>query len=220
MMNSYGDLPANVVMDTGAFKAMTGEDTVEGERKFEKAVNFYNNAKLVFSANSIPMLKSDDDAFYNRWVIFPFKRSYLGNEDESIEKGITSSPEELSGILNLALNGISRLEKNKWHMTYKFDAAGLYKRASNPIAAFLEDEYEATACNQFFVTKKELLEAYKVYALKYKLPIPGSTNAFNKMIKNNTTIPVSEYTHTFRKNDKKVLCVNHAKVPMKCISWM
>jgi len=195
MMNSYGDLPANVIMDVGQFKTLTGEDTTEYQKKFCDSTNFINTAKLVFGANDIPRIKNDDPAFYNRWIIITFPHSFLGQEDARLEEEI-KTPQELSGILNLALDGLDRLRKNSWHMSYTEDAATLYRRASNPVAAFLEDEYEPSSNMRDFVTKKDLLEAYKIYARKNELRIPASSIAFNRMVLNNTSIPVTAFSTT------------------------
>jgi P4 family phage/plasmid primase-like protien len=203
MMNSYGDLPANVIMDVGQFKTLTGEDTTEYQKKFCDSVNFANTAKLVFGANDIPRIKNDDPAFYNRWIIITFPHSFLGHEDARLEEEI-KTPEELSGILNLALDGLDRLRKNRWGMSYTEDAAALYRRASNPVAAFLEDEYEPSSNMRDYVTKKELLEAYKIYARKKELRIPASSIAFNKMVISNTSIPVTAFSLTHIMGKEKV----------------
>jgi putative DNA primase/helicase len=189
MLNTFGDLPENVVMDVGYFKALTGEDTVEGEEKFKPAFNFKNTAKLVFSANKLPKLKIEDYAYYNRWVIIPFERSFLGDEDASLKDRLTTD-EELSGILNLALDGLDRLRKNNWKLSYTLDSAKIYRRASNSISAFLEDEYEPSSSN--YVIKTDLIDAYNDYAKRHGLAPPKSTIAFGKAIKYNTVIPVEE----------------------------
>ncbi len=192
MLNTYGDLPETVVMDVGYFKSLTGEDTVEGEKKFKDAFSFVNTAKLVYSANKLPKLKIDDQAYYNRWIIFPFDNSFLHKEDTSLTNRLTT-PEELSGILNLALEGLARLRGNNWKLSYTLDSAAMYRRSSNPVLAFLEDDCEPS--NNEFVTKKELIEAYTAYTKKHHLPPPKSTIAFGKSTKFNTVIPVTEYNH-------------------------
>jgi len=187
MLNTAGDLPPRMVMDVGYFKNLTGEDTVEGEEKFKKAFNFKNRANLVFSANALPRLKIDDDAFYGRWIIIPFDRTFYGKEDASREDCL-KTPEELSGILNLALDGLDRLRRNNWQPSYTIDAVNLYKRESNPIYAFLEDLYEPSDIG--YVIKSDLLKAYIAWAKKHgKIP-PKSAVAFGSIIKNNSFIPV------------------------------
>ena len=116
MANTYGDLPKAMVIETGQFKNLTGEDTIEGEQKFKNPFNFYNKAKMTYSANDIPMLKEADDAFYGRWLILPFVNSCYGREDTSLTRRLTS-PEELSGVLNMALEGLDRLRSNGWHFS-------------------------------------------------------------------------------------------------------
>lgn len=186
-INTFGDLPETCVVDVGYFKALTGEDTVEGEEKFKKAFNFKNTAKLVFSANVLPKLRVDDDAYYNRWVIIPFENSFFGKEDASLTTDLTT-PKELSGILNLALDGLERLIENGWKFSYMLDAGKLYRQASNPVMSFLEDGYEPSDTHS--IAKSDLFFEYKMYCKEHNLKPPTSMIAFSKEMMANTLIPV------------------------------
>ena len=136
-LNSYGDLPATPLKDAGIFKNVTGEDTIDAENKYEQPFSFKNSAKMLSSANRLPKMRVPDDAFYGRWVIVPFENSCYGKEDTELTAKLTTA-EELSGILNLGLEGLKRLRKNGWRFTYEDDAAAIYRKKSNPLLAFLE----------------------------------------------------------------------------------
>jgi putative DNA primase/helicase len=198
-LNIYGDLPATPISDAGIFKNLTGEDTIDAENKFQHPFSFRNDAKLLFSANTVPSMKSRDDAFYNRWIIVPFGNSMLGKEDSDLTKKLTVH-EELSGILNFVLEGLTRLKSNGWKFTYGDDAAALYRRKSNPIIAFLEDECEISADG--YVIKTDLISAYNQYASKMELPPTTSGIAFGKAIADQTLIPVETF-HP-KVNDRQV----------------
>jgi putative DNA primase/helicase len=186
-LNTYGDLPTTPITDAGIFKNLTGEDTIDAENKFEHPFSFRNKAKLLFSANTLPSMKSHDDAFYNRWIIVPFEESVLGKEDSNLTKKLTV-PEELSGILNFGLAGLDRLRTNNWKFSYEDDAAALYRRKSNPIIAFLEDECEVSTDD--YVIKADLISAYNQYAKKMKLAQATSGIAFGRAMMDQTSIPV------------------------------
>jgi putative DNA primase/helicase len=185
-LNTYADLPADPIKDPGIFKNLTGEDTIDAENKFEQIFCFKNRAKLLYSANQLPKLRRDDDAFYSRWIIVPFNNSVYGNEDVHLKAKLTT-PEELSGILNFGLEGLARLRSNGWRFTYEDDAAGIYRRKSNPIIAFLEDKCEQS---DGYVSKADLIAAYNEYARNERLPLAPSKKAFGGMMMDQMVIPV------------------------------
>ena len=63
----------------------------------------------------MPYIYDDSDAFHRRWIIIIFReqfiKGYPGTDPQMIQKLSTS--EELSGILNWALEGYIRLRKQK-----------------------------------------------------------------------------------------------------------
>jgi putative DNA primase/helicase len=185
-LNTFADLPVDPIKDPGIFKNLTGEDTIDAENKFEKIFSFKNRAKLLYSANYLPRLKKDDDAFYGRWMIVPFNNSVYGKEDTHLKDKLTT-PEELSGILNFGLEGLARLRANGWKFTYEDDAISVYKRKSKPIIAFLEDKCEQS---DGYVTKSDLLAANNEYARMMGLPLASSKVAFGKIMMDQTVISV------------------------------
>jgi putative DNA primase/helicase len=186
-LNTYGDLPAIPIKDTGIFKNLTGQDTIDAENKFEQIFSFRNRAKLLYSANRLPMLKYEDDAFYNRWIIVPFENSIYGKEDPDLTAKLTT-PTELSGILNFGLEGLKQLRANNWHFSYGETESGeLYRRASNPLVAFLED---MCIPSDEYVVKAELVKAFNQYAREKGLPPATSNKAFGIAMQDQMIIPV------------------------------
>jgi putative DNA primase/helicase len=96
MLNTTADLSSNDVSDISTFKKMTGEDTIQANRKHGKQFAFRNTALFLFSANALPSVSESSRAYVNRIKPFEFPHSFEGREDSSIEDGIM---EELPGIL-------------------------------------------------------------------------------------------------------------------------
>jgi putative DNA primase/helicase len=157
-----------------------------------------SRAKLLYSANYLPRMRKDDDAFYARWLIVPFNNSVYGKEDTHLMDKMTT-PEELSGILNIGLEGLARLRSNGWRFTYEDDAVAIYRRKSKPIIAFLEDKCEPS---DEYVTKSDMVAAYNDYAKEMRLPLMTSKVAFGKVMMDQTEIPVE--TSWPKVNDKQV----------------
>ena len=103
--NNNGKISFTAGSETGNFKVMAAGDSVTGEHKFGQPFTFRNFAKMIFSGNLIPESEDKTDAFYRRWVIIHFDKRFAdGKEDAELTQKLTT-PEELSGLLNLALAG-------------------------------------------------------------------------------------------------------------------
>lgn len=177
--NIHGDLPRSIIMEPSEFKVLTGGDTVRGEQKFKDGFSFNNHAKIVFGSNYIPALRFDDAAFYKRWVIFQFTRSFEENPDSRLKEKLTT-PEELSGILNWSLEGLDRLRRDDFRLSYHDNGEDLYRRLSRPIVVFLEECTEEDEDGR--VPKDELFQAFKQWT-RANGSKPGTKNAFGRKMK-------------------------------------
>ena len=181
LANTFADLSSQALRDTGLFKALTGEDAIEAERKFRNPFRFVNYAKLIYSCNKLPETYDDSDAFFARWIIINFPNKFEGEKADKrlIEK--LTTPEELSGLLNLALAGLKRLlEKGEFSRGISTEETReLYLRMSDPVAAFVMDCVEVDPDS--WIIKKELYAAFCEYCRQNNLPVV-SENTFHKKL--------------------------------------
>lgn len=72
----------------GTMKKLTGGSRIGAEVKYGGHYNFYNYAKLLFSANELPITTDDTDGFYRRWMIveFPYKFVETPDSEDPMEK--------------------------------------------------------------------------------------------------------------------------------------
>jgi putative DNA primase/helicase len=92
-------------------------DRISAEHKHQNSFEFEPHAKLIFSANRLPIPAEDiDDAsYYKRWIIIEFAlreycffcRKKIVMDRDLIDKLTTE--EELSGLLNVVLIAAKRL---------------------------------------------------------------------------------------------------------------
>jgi len=107
--NIRNDIPADTIEETGTFKEITAGDPIKAERKGKPLFHFRPTAKHIFSANQLPDAEEDDGAFYRRILLVPFPTTIPRNErDKQLDEKLE---DELPGILNWALDGLSRLLK-------------------------------------------------------------------------------------------------------------
>lgn len=201
MANISGDLDNSALTHTGAFKTLTGRDLISAARKFLNRIKFTNYAKMIFACNELPETKDLSHAFFARWVVLEFPYTFLDKKefdeiadknwmkikDEKIIDKI-STEEELSGLLNLALEGLARLCKNSSFSYSKNTEAvkQLWMRKSSSFQAFVMDEIQESWGQS--IVKGDMKEGYAKYCMKHKLKIES-----DKVIKEVLTMSCGAY---------------------------
>lgn len=171
LLNSFNDISNAALKSTGIFKGLCGADTIRGENKFKNPFYFKNKAKLIFSTNRMPKTNDDSDAFYERWIIINFPQIFDDSNpdtDKALLEKLTT-PQELSGLLNIALDRLQDLrQKQKFSSSQTVaQTKEYYKKLSDPIYAFLEDE--CIKDHVAFITKADLYAAFNKYCEQRKL---------------------------------------------------
>jgi putative DNA primase/helicase len=165
MVNVFADLKADKINDSGYFKLLVSGDRIRAQKKHQQPFEFSNYAKLVFSANRIPDTADDSYAYFRRWVILRFDRTFEGTaKDESLIEKLTM-PEELSGLLNMALGGLKRLKaEHGFEHTDIEEIRELYKEGASKIKDFINEQCELDTTNpELTVSTYELHNTYAGY---------------------------------------------------------
>jgi len=204
LANLPGDLDDKALDHTGMFKTLTGRDLIAAPRKFLTRVKFVNFAKMVFACNKLPRTRDTSTAFWNRWILFEFPYTFLGEQEINelkekerenvklrdmniIEK--LSSPDELSGLLNKSLDGLQRLFKNKEFSNSLGvkEIKDLWIRKSDSFLAYCLDNI--VEADEVRIEKKVLRIAYSKYCKLHKVK-PLSDKAIRETLFEN--YPISE----------------------------
>lgn len=184
LYNLAGDLSSIALKDTGMFKSLTGRDIVSARRKFLRELVFTNHAKFIFACNELPRVYDYSIGFWERWILLEYPYRFVDKEvydkatneertlwkikDDAIIDKISSS-EELSGLLNLALDGLERLQKNNKFSYSKGteEIKNTWIRRSDSFMAFCMDNVEDDIEGK--ISKKELRKLYSKYCKHHKL---------------------------------------------------
>ena len=171
-INLYDDLSFKDINDNGGFKIATGGGVMTGEKKFGDQFVFINYSKLTFACNKIPDVKeSSDDAYFSRWIVIFFNVVIdPDNQDRQLVHKMTTE-EELSGLLNFALEGLERLLKNQ-KFSYDKNVNEIKTemlRSASSTARFAFDGIEEATGE--WVSKEDLYQAYKEYTHNNKIPV-------------------------------------------------
>lgn len=184
MANLGADISREALKNTGFFKSLTGRDLIGAPRKFLPRVHFVNYAKMIFCANELPRTYDYTIAFWNRWILIEFPYTFVSNKEyenvaikdiksfriadpEIIEK--IASKDEMCGLLNVALDGLDRLVKNK-DFSYSKNTEqvkNMWIRKSDSFAAFVMDRIDER--HGSYLGKNELRLAYARYCKKHKV---------------------------------------------------
>ena len=124
LANICGEMSGSSLTNTTPFKQITGEDPISAEKKGRDAFTFTNYAKLVFLANRVPVPKTDRSiAYFKRWIIIMMPYTFDENNPDTdiniLDKMLTD--DEMSGLLNWALEGLDRIRKNKKFTYFRDD---------------------------------------------------------------------------------------------------
>lgn len=150
-------------LNTQNFKAITGADTINVEKKYQDSFSCELFCKLVILVNRLPATKDHSHGYYRRLVIVPFNRVFT--EAEQDRDLLSKLLEELDGILAFALLGYKRLIENNHRLTTcsaAESALNEYKEEQNPVLVFMRKEL--TFADNASVKRKEVYSAFQVWA--------------------------------------------------------
>lgn len=163
LVNLFADIPSKEIEDTGDFKMLVSGDPIGAERKHQQRFTFENYAKLIFSANIIPKSADKTYAYFRRWILIPFNRVFEGDDaDEHLLEKLTTE-EELSGILNLAIKGLKKLQIERGFKEQDIEEIiSAYDLGASRIRIFLQEHCVVEPGNDgLFEESARLREAYR-----------------------------------------------------------
>lgn len=165
MVNVFADLKADTINDTGYFKLLVSGDRIRAQKKHQQPFEFSNHAKMIFSTNQIPDTSDDSYAYFRRWVILRFDRTFEGPASDRRLIDKLTTPEELSGLLNVAVAGLKRLkEEYGFEHTDIDEIREMYREGASKIIDFIKEQCELdTANSELMIRTYDLHEAYVDY---------------------------------------------------------
>jgi putative DNA primase/helicase len=182
LANIDADLSKEALKNTGVLKKLTGGDYIPAEKKFLPPFRFVNYAKLLFSANDIPITEDESDAFFSRLIIINFPNQFLGDKADPYLIDKLTTEQEMSGLLKLILRRFPRV------MTEGISTASSsidenyenYILSSNSERAYFEAALEYD--NDRAPLKSDVYKSYKMFCKANKLAAE-SEQSFSRRLK-------------------------------------
>lgn len=169
MLNTVADLPKKGLQDTGDFKAITGQDYISGKYLYQNPFDFKPYAKLIYSCNQIPRTNDLTDAYFKRIRIINFPNQFIEGADDKNMRKLITTPGELSGVLNWALEGLKRYKDNNQSFSNSptiDQTREKYIRNSDPLAAFVMDCVQQKTDG--YVTKDQFYNSFLSFCKEEK----------------------------------------------------
>jgi P4 family phage/plasmid primase-like protien len=161
--NLAGDIDATYMKSTARFKAITGEDTIRAERKYEHGFAFQCWAVPVFSANEFWKSSDTTTGYKRRWQLLPFPNTFTVSGGQGLTDRLVS---ETPGILVKAVAGLQRLMARGDFDTPKSaqDEKDKFNLAADQVSEWLGDDVSVrTAEPGNEAVSYPSSEAYKAY---------------------------------------------------------
>jgi len=193
MVKLIGKL-ANIDPDAGSdkiyglnkIKKLTGTDRITANVKGKPMIEFRNSAKIMFGCNELPRFDDRSDATYRRLRLIQCLNHFELTEDNPFNFDDYISEEEMSGLINLALEGLDRLIKRGGFVKKNIDdVAEEHDLLSNIIFRFGEDNLEFTDfIFDDFIPSDDLYDRYEIWCKNVNIPVSMPKKTFIREFKN------------------------------------
>lgn len=163
--NIRSDINGSLLKDVGLFKELIAGDKIYIERKFEQGYSYRPTAKHIYSANQLPDVNIDDDAFYRRILLVSFPQTIPKDQRIQRDKLDRKLDQEKDAILRWAVEGLQRLMRNSG-FTNDLSPAATRRRwegRSSSIGRFKAAMLDVTGDNGDIEVKDRLYSFYSEF---------------------------------------------------------
>lgn len=150
--------PKRMMLDVALFKGLTGGDTISARKLYQAPFEFMPQFKICINTNFLPVIADDTVFSSDRMRVITFDKHFEPDEQNKNLKTELQEPENLSAVLNWALEGLSMFnvsgEQPPECVLLSTDA---YKKQSDKIQMFFDD------CMEKANENTSGADVYKVY---------------------------------------------------------
>ena len=192
-LNTNADIDSKALEKIDGIKKATGEDMLVYEKKGRDAIFFKSYAKLLFSANEIPVSISEkSEAIYRRMLIIR-----VDNKPQKADANLWNKlQKEIDYVIYQSVCGLQKLYADggiNISENSRRNVTDLYEQADN-VLAFINDKLEKNAVKR--VKQSELYKSYTEYCNETGRN-PVTVFGFNKNLRNKgySTVQIHGNTH-------------------------
>lgn len=173
IVNTASEMPRYELKDVSLFKAITGGDEQQYREIYGKPFSAKPRAKILVVANDKPNFDGQDRTFIERWIVFKFTNVFKAGEDMDTNIMVRlTTPAEMSGLLNYALEGLTELLKDGYFKIQAWeDVKADWDGLDDKLA-----EYKANHCvldKQYSILVEDLYSHYRANGGDLSKPVFG-----------------------------------------------
>jgi len=180
-------------LDETRMKALTGQDTLKGERKYQQPVDFVPQAKLILATNHAPRIRATDNSVWRRLSVIQFPET-VPKADQNKQLTDTILRAESNGILAWIVAGAREWYANGLGTAPKEieTAKQMYRDAEDIVRIFVG---QCLTASDELTTTKEIYEAYSRWMRASNLDYPTSAISFGMEFTRVTGSKAVEFGH-------------------------
>jgi len=171
-LNMVGELEAEDFMREGKFKSIVHGEAVQARNPSEKVFQLWPIALHLINANTLPSAPGVSQAFWDRWLVVGFERSWTDSDRSLLEGGVDEigkrlTDEDMGGLLSWVLDcGKALVERGKYTIpTTSRDLMKQWQVEADTVSSWLDERCDLLT----YTTKHDQWElsdaAYKDYAM-------------------------------------------------------
>lgn len=179
LLNACSEIPRKALTDTSVLKQATGEDQIKGEYKGGAILFFNSYAKLLFSANNIPLNRDEgSNAFYRRMMILSIdkKGEYIPGLKERLKN-------EIDIFIGVAVQAVHVMCPNGGRKVHESPnsvrAVEQYRLDSDPIARFISER--CTCGADLGQERGQIFTEYQNWCFMENEPMPSNKEFFKSL---------------------------------------
>ena len=179
LLNTCADIETKALEDPATIKKLLGEDTMRGERKGLDSFDFDSYARLLFSANDIPVIKNEkSDGFYRRLLICP-----MNEKPYHIDPDLSAKLQKcVKRFIWLSMSALKRMydRGSIIRSSHSVELCKQLRGDSDSVQAFLNEKTENKPYRK--TDRGFLFEKYLDYCNEYERK-PLTRNGFYKSMR-------------------------------------
>ncbi|WP_174263772.1 phage/plasmid primase, P4 family [Hyphomicrobium sp. CS1BSMeth3] len=168
---------ANQAVIAERLLGISGEDTVQINRKYLPEWIGRLPTRFVLMTNELPRLADASGALASRFIVLTMAQSFYGKEDRGLYGRLSA---ELPGILNWAIEGFLRLRQRGYFQQPESarDAIDELEALGSPVAAFIKEK--CTVGSGQTCQPERVFEAWKNWCANNGRREPGTVQSFGR----------------------------------------
>lgn len=182
--------PENMILNISDIKTLTGGDTITARNPYERQFQFRPAFKLIINTNHLPKVNDETVFTSNRLLVVTFDKHFEEYEQDKSLKQKLSEPEELSGILNLVIEGLKDYQENGLNPPPEvLVATSEYRGDCDTVKNFIKECFKV--CENHTMTFRLTYNAYKRWCMSSNTPIEAF-HKFTKKLRQNVEVATKD----------------------------